>query len=99
MFGLYENVQLENISEHSIGNLLLLYRNENSSFGNKMPEDKRKSYFELNKDDMFASRHLLHTVFSFGRFEKFDQKAICENQKDAIIDVIKRIHDVESLLK
>ena len=79
------------LSEHSIGNLLLLYRNENSSFGNKMPEDKRISYFQLNKEGLFHSRHLLHTVFSFGRFEKFDQKAICENQKDAIKDVSKRI--------
>ena len=97
-FGQYENVQVDSISEHSLGNLLLLYKNNNSSFGNKMPEDKRKSYFELNKDDMFASRHLLHTVFSFGRFEKFDQNAICENQKDAILDIAKRIHEVEPLL-
>lgn len=79
------------VSEHSIGNLLLLYKNENSSFGNKMPEEKRMCYFELNKDVLFNSRHLLHTVFSFGRFEKFDQSAICENQKDAIEDVNKRI--------
>ena len=57
-FGQYENVQVDSISENSLGNLLLLYKNNNSSFGNKMPEDKRKSYFELNKDDMFASRHL-----------------------------------------
>lgn len=97
-FGQYENVQVDSISEHSLGNLLLLYKNNNSSFGNKMPEDKRKSYFELNKDDMFASRHLLHTVFSFGRFGKFDQNAICENQKDAILDIAKRIHEVEPLL-
>lgn len=96
--GQNENVQIDTISEHSLGNMLLLYKNNNSSFGNKMPEDKRKSYFELNKDNMFASRHLLHTVFSFGRFEKFDQSAICENQKDAIIDIVKRIHEVESLL-
>lgn len=96
--GQNENVQIDTISEHSLGNMLLLYKNNNSSFGNKMPEDKRKSYFELNKDYMFASRHLLHTVFSFGRFEKFDQSAICENQKDAIIDIVKRIHEVESLL-
>ena len=79
------------VSEHSIGNLLLLYKNENSSFGNKMPEEKRMCYFKLNKDGLFNSRHLLHTVFSFGRFGKFDQSAICENQKDAIEDVNKRI--------
>lgn len=61
-----------NLSEHCIGNLLLLYGNNNSSFGNKMPEEKRQSYFELNRDGIFNSRHLLHTVFSFGRFVKFD---------------------------
>lgn len=87
-----------NISEHSIGNLLLLYGNNNSSFGNKMPEEKRQSYFELNKEGIFNSRHLLHTVFSFGRFVKFDQKAICENQKDAIEDVLLRIKNVEPII-
>lgn len=88
-----------NLSEHCIGNLLLLYGNNNSSFGNKMPEEKRQSYFELNRDGIFNSRHLLHTVFSFGRFVKFDQKAICENQKDAIEDVLLRIKNIEPIIK
>lgn len=88
-----------NLSEHCIGNLLLLYGNNNSSFGNKMPEEKRQSYFELNRDEIFNSRHLLHTVFSFGRFVKFDQKAICENQKDAIEDVLLRIKNIEPIIK
>ena len=88
-----------NLSEHCIGNLLLLYGNNNSSFGNKMPEEKRQSYFELNRDGIFNSRHLLHTAFSFGRFVKFDQKAICENQKDAIEDVLLRIKNIEPIIK
>ena len=78
---------------------MLLYGNNNSSFGNKMPEEKRQSYFELNRDGIFNSRHLLHTVFSFGRFVKFDQKAICENQKDAIEDVLLRIKNIEPIIK
>lgn len=86
------------VSEHSIGNLLLLYGNNNSEFGNKMPEEKRQSYFDLSKG-FFSSRHLLHTVFSFAQYQKFDESAICQNQLDVIKDVEQRIKNVESLIK
>lgn len=85
------------VSEHSIGNLLLLYGNNNSEFGNKLPEEKRQSYFDLNKD-FFSSRHLLHTVFSFAKYPKFDALAICKNQLDVIKDIEQRIKNVESLI-
>lgn len=86
------------VSEHSIGNLLLLYGNNNSEFGNKLPEEKRLSYFDLNKK-FFDSRHLLHTVFSFAQYPQFDASAICKNQLDVIMDIEKRIENVESLIK
>lgn len=86
------------VSEHSIGNLLLLYGNNNSEFGNKMPEEKRQSYFDLSKG-FFCSRHLLHTVFSFAQYQKFDESAICQNQLDVIKDVEQRIKNVESIIK
>lgn len=84
------------VSEHSIGNLLLLYGNNNSEFGNKLPEEKRQSYFDLNND--FISRHLLHTVFSFAQYPKFNASAICKNQLDVIKDIEQRIKNVESLI-
>lgn len=86
------------VSEHSIGNLLLLYGNNNSEFGNKLPEEKRLSYFDLSKG-FFSSRHLLHTVFSFAQYPQFDASAICKNQLDVIMDIEKRIENVKSLIK
>lgn len=50
-------------SEHCIGNLVLLYGRNNSSFGNKTYNDKKQTYF--NTHDIFESRHLLHTISSF----------------------------------
>lgn len=86
------------VSEHSIGNLLLLYRNNNSEFGNKLPEEKRLSYFDLSKG-FFSSRHLLHTVFSFAQYPQFDASAICKNQLDVIKDIEQRIENVKSLIE
>lgn len=86
------------VSEHSIGNLLLLYGNNNSEFGNKMPEEKRLSYFDLGKG-FFSSRHLLHTVFTFAQYQKFDASAICKNQFDVIMDIEQRIENIKSLIK
>lgn len=85
------------ITEHSIGNLLLLYGNNNSSFGAKMPEEKRLIYFDLNNKEKFGSRHLLHTVFSFGRFSKFGAEEICKNQIEAKKDIESRIEYLNKL--
>ena len=79
------------ITEHSIGNLLLLYGANNSSFGDKDPKDKRKEYFDT-KSQGFSSRNLLHTMFTFCRFENvFGAREICENQLDVINDINCRI--------
>lgn len=86
------------VSEHNIGNLLLLYGNNNSEFGNKLPEEKRLSYFDLSKG-FFSSHHLLHTVFSFAQYPQFDASAICKNQLDVIMDIEQRIENVKSLIK
>ena len=51
-------------TEHSIGNLVLLYKNENSSFGAKDFEEKKGKFF-ANTVDGFKSRHLLHSVMAF----------------------------------
>jgi len=52
-------------SEHSIGNLVLLYKNDNSSFNAVDFEEKKNLYFTIKNDAGFQSRHLLHTVSVF----------------------------------
>lgn len=52
------------LTEHSLGNLVLLYGNNNSSFG-KLGFEKKKDKFFCRADQTFKSRHLLHTVKVF----------------------------------
>lgn len=60
-------------SEHSIGNLVLLYGRNNSSFGKKPFRDKKQKYFDTHNvfdaSNVFESRHLLHTISSFAEQE------------------------------
>ena len=62
-------------SEHSIGNLVLLYKDDNSAF-NDYSFNKKKSMFFLGPDVndqkrkmIFKSRHLLHTIYKFAQSE------------------------------
>lgn len=52
------------ITEHCIGNLVLLYKNNNSEFSNKPFEEKKETFFSI-KDSGFKSRNLLHSVSKF----------------------------------
>lgn len=52
-------------SEHSIGNLVLFYKNENSSLSTGEFDKKKADLFSSNKEEFFQSRHLLHTVEVF----------------------------------
>ena len=45
------------ITEHSIGNLVLLYKNNNSEFSDKPFEEKKKIFFNI-EDSGFESRNL-----------------------------------------
>ena len=54
-------------TEHSIGNLVLLYGRNNSEFGKKPFEEKKEMFFRPSVKNIFASRHLLHTVFKFAK--------------------------------
>lgn len=75
----FENgVRLE-ASEHSIGNLVLLYGKNNSSFGNKDFEGKKKAFFDPLKKDIFESRHLLHTIYKFAQ-SKWNGEEIAKNK-------------------
>jgi hypothetical protein len=53
----------EKFSEHCIGNLVLLYGNNNSGFGNLSFAEKKVKFF--NNERSFESRNLLHTISSF----------------------------------
>lgn len=60
-------------SEHSIGNLVLLYKNENSSLSTDEFDKKKADLFSDNSEEFFQSRHLLHTV------EVFSNPTWCPN--------------------
>ncbi len=77
-----------NGSEHCIGNLVLLYKNENSSFGAKDFNEKKSSYFNLAQSKPFRSRHLLHTISVFAK-EKWEAKDIQQNKENFITEIKK----------
>ena len=80
-------------SEHCIGNLVLLYKNENSSFGAKDFNEKKSSYFNLAHSKPFRSRHLLHTISVFAQ-EKWKAKDIQLN-KEKILTEIKTYYGIQ----
>ncbi len=71
-----------NCSEHCIGNLLLLDKNENSKFNDKPFHDKKKIYF--NVGEVFKSRNLLHTISVFAK-SGWTKNEILENQQQFIV--------------
>lgn len=83
-----------NGSEHCIGNLVLLYKNENSKFGAKTVEEKKSIYFQLEDDaNPFRSRHLLHSMSVFAK-SSWGVKEIQEN-KESILNEIKNYYGIE----
>ncbi len=76
---------------HCIGNLVLLYKNDNSSFNASDFDDKKDIYFNLEKRKGFMSRNLLHTISIFAKKE-WGQTEICNN-KVAFIDEFKKHYE------
>lgn len=56
-------------SEHSIGNLVLLYKRDNSEFSIHDFERKKQIFFGNNDEPYFKSRHLIHTIKVFAHSE------------------------------
>lgn len=52
-------------SEHCIGNLLILYKRDNSKFNNADFRKKNEYFFTDMDDESFKSRHLIHTTCVF----------------------------------
>lgn len=76
-------------SEHSIGNLVLLYKNDNSSFNDSSFSDKKKLFFKApdskNVKEIFKSRHLLHTIYKFANSE-WTGRDIAQNKYQTLND-------------
>ncbi len=77
-------------SEHSIGNLVLLYKDDNSAFNDSSFEDKKNMFFrhpEESKESkaIFKSRHLLHTIYKFSS-SSWAGKEIAENKYQTLKD-------------
>lgn len=72
---------LQECTEHAIGNLLLLDKDENSKFSDKPFHDKKLIYF--NVDEIFESRNLLHTISVFSK-SSWTKEDIQQNQKEFI---------------
>lgn len=80
-----DDLKKENLSEHHIGNLVLLHKTDNSKFSASLPEDKKKLYFDLEKE--LLSRNLLHSmsVFAYDSWSVDNAiKTIKRNQKEVI---------------
>lgn len=70
-------------SEHSIGNLVLLYKDNNSKFNASDFEQKKNLFFLITDDIGFKSRHLLHTVSIFAN-SKWTGEEIAKHKKAEI---------------
>lgn len=79
------------VSEHSIGNLVLLEGKNNSAFGDKTFSEKKRKYFDLSTS--FESRELLHTISVFAN-NKWDMEEIVKNQ-ESVISRFKQIYGVQ----
>lgn len=60
-----ENNHESHGSEHCIGNLVLLYKRDNSKFNDADFRKKNEYFFTDQDDDAFKSRHLIHTTMVF----------------------------------
>lgn len=66
-------------TEHSIGNLVLLYKNENCAFNNSEFNKKKEMFFSPNNTKLVKSRHLLHTICVFAEKMKWEGEEIAQN--------------------
>jgi hypothetical protein len=85
---LHRNDFNKECSEHCIGNLVFLHKNDNSKFNAKLPEDKKTLYFDLNKE--LFSRNLLHTMSVFA-YSRWDCGTAIKNIQDNRISVLDKI--------
>lgn len=88
-----DKLEEKDVTEHCIGNLLFLHKNDNSVFSKKLPEDKKKDYFNLERP--LFSRNLLHTMSVFA-FDNWGQENVINNilqNKQRILNQIKKQYE------
>lgn len=74
------------VTEHAIGNLVLLYKDDNSSFNNRGFNGKKELFLiGEDKKKVFKSRHLLHTIYRFAEAD-WRGREISENFRNTISD-------------
>lgn len=66
-------------TEHGIGNLVLLFKDENSGFNDFPFETKKELFFNPNKTKLTKSRRLLHTVCVFAEQKDWTGESIARN--------------------
>lgn len=71
----YDGTQL---SEHCIGNLVLLYGSNNAEFGNATFEQKKIMFLSPGDATVFRSRNLMHSVCVFAG-NSWDHRSIVDN--------------------
>lgn len=72
------NLDGTRLSEHCIGNLVLLYGENNARFGNAGFESKKMMFLAPGDMTVFESRNLLHSVCIFAG-NTWDHKSIVDN--------------------
>ena len=70
-------------SEHSIGNLVLLYKDDNSRFNADGFQDKKDIFFRNVGDSLFKSRHLIHTISIFAN-SRWTGEDIAKHKKEEL---------------
>ncbi len=70
---------------HSIGNLVLIYKNENSRFSNATFQRKRELYFDPREG--IRSRRLLHSVCIFAKPLQWGAEEIRTNYEQTLADM------------
>lgn len=81
------------ITEHSLGNMVLLYGRDNSKFGAKDFPDKKEVFFNPLETLTFRSRNLLHSVFIFAVNKEWKAKEIMENHKKYYNEFVKTYYE------
>lgn len=71
--------QTKAVTEHSLGNMVLLYGRDNSVFGAKDFDEKKEVFFNPMDTQYFRSRNLLHSVFIFAVNKVWDAQNILQN--------------------
>lgn len=88
----FDNDHLKEGSVHCIGNLVLLYGVNNSSFRDKDFLEKKEMYFNIATGLTFQSRNLLHTISVFANSE-WSEEQIVKN-KNKTINLLKNLYGI-----